>query len=208
MSYAEQYLKRRGYAPSFLSKEGAQIIKKGSGEVLGERYDLYHDSVMFPVRSMSGELAALHYASVEEGIKDYRTLPSKNGAHLPLIYGTKDDLDLVFTSQEVIMTEGIFDRQAVKLALPEWPVVARLTKGVTGAAKVWTTRYLKRLWVLFDMDGPGTKSSERAVRAGEYDGIEVLRLQIPYKDPGEMYEKRGAADLRKSLMKQLDSMGF
>ena len=142
----------------------------------GWRSDL---SVGFDCLSPVGTLMAVHCASV--GIHDYMTFYSEESRYYPFFYATMEDWSLMHSEREVIVTEGVFDRIAVKRAVPNYAVVARLTKGISRVMQDYFDIMEMKVWLALDMDkyGMDTRKKMEKVRSDAvYNSIE-----FPYKDP-------------------------
>jgi len=115
-----------------------------------------------------------------------------------MLYGSVDDWDLVWQTGSMLITEGPFDRIAVKQALPDRAVFARLSKGTSNQMLTLIRRYVNHLWLAFDTDEEGDKAADRSETLLSED-VNVYRLRFPYKDPSEMMEKRGLSALKQHL---------
>lgn len=156
-----------------------------------------------PVKSLSGRVAAWHTVGIS--VKDYRTFYDQDHRYLPVFYATDEDYDQLWRSKQVILTEGVFDRLALKLAFPDRAVFARLTKGVSPPMVSLLERLCSKVWIAFDNDLPGNKAADKASRRL---GVEVHRLQIPYKDPSQFLASKGLSSVRSHYQRQIDALDF
>lgn len=197
---AGNYLLSRGYSIDLIRKEEIQSIQKGQFMRGGVNGFVDVPSLLMPIRTMSGRIAAWHTAGI--GIKDYRTFYDPNHRYLAVFYASKEDMDLMWTTGETVVAEGIFDRVAIKRAFPERSVLARLTKGMSPQMKVMLERVCKRVWLAFDNDDPGNKAADKAEKRMNLD---TVRLLNPYKDPALFLQKRGLAVTVKHYNRQFSA---
>lgn len=201
---ALEYLQRRGYDRALLRKEGVFTLDPGTHylDLIDTPLKLNQGVIVFTCRSPGGQIAGIQTVAWEQ--KEYRYFPSSNKAYLPIMYGSEQDYDLVYRDRRVILTEGIFDRIAVKNCLPEWPVLARLSKGTSGLLSTYLRRYAELVVLAFDQDGAGKIGTEKAEKriAGE---VEIQKLDFPAKDPAELLEKKGLREASKILRARLEA---
>jgi len=95
----------------------------------------------------------------------------------------------------------VFDRIAVKRAVPEIAVIARLSKGVGGQLAKMLERFAKRVWLAFDNDTPGESATLKTI--GRLKGIDVLEIRYPAKDPGELLERKGVTKMGEIIRRQM-----
>lgn len=197
---ARAYLLSRGYTPFYIEEEGLESIPVGPFERPPIKGRVDKPSILFPIHSMSDKVTAWHTAAVGE--RDYRTFDDPEHHYLPVYYGSKSDHEIMWSTGQVVMTEGVFDRIAVKRAFPERAVLARLTKGLSPPIMRMLERVLTRAWFCFDNDGPGNKAADRAEK--RLKKLDVIQLKLPYKDPGKMYEKVGVEGIKRILGRQFN----
>lgn len=196
------YLKKRGYTQADLVAEGIQSVPVGEATVEGVRIFTERESVAFVCRSMSETVVGISVAAVT-GDKDYRAYVAPGRQHLAMTYGTEEDRELLFKTGQMVLVEGVYDRNAMKKILPEHAVFARLTKGTTGQMVEHLQVYCKQLYVAFDMDGPGQMTSERAEKKMPELGVETTVLKYPRKDPAKLLEDLGQREARRIVAKQI-----
>lgn len=193
----EEYLYSRGYNRDRIEQEDISSMSETQLE--------------FRAYSMSGTLIGRQVVqwSPEKQDKQYLWFQEPGRGYLPLMYGAPDDYWKLHTNpavllwKEVVICEGIFDRIALKLMLPEYPVFARLSRGVGRQMGHFLRRYAKRVLCLFDNDGPGTEGYEKTRKMLEPE-IEVIGIQYPAKDPSALWEKYGSERGRKLLIEQIE----
>lgn len=153
---------------------------------------------MFMCRSMSGRVAGLHTACRLQ--KEYRFHQNKDLPFLPIMYGAEADFELLYKSERMILTEGVFDRIALKRVVKDWPVFARLSKGVSVLLTGFIKRYAKVVVLSFDNDSKGQLGADKADK--KIRALDVRRLKFPFKDPAEMLEKLGEKRTKEVILNQ------
>lgn len=146
------------------------------------------DLIVWECRSPSGALIGHQTARTDR--HEYRWIQAEQAHHLPIIYGVEEDHDLLYQTGSVILVEGIFDRAAMKRAVPNHACYARLSKGIAKHLLTLLRRYATTVYLCFDQDGPGeaaTIDAENKLRGGP----ETHRIKIPAKDPAALLERIG-----------------
>lgn len=163
----------------------------------------FDDAIGWPCFSQAGKLFGLQIREVQE--KKYRWFQMPGCGHLPIIYATRDDYNILYESGKVILTEGIFDRIAIKRLFPMRAVMARLSKGVGNQLELFLRRYANQVITAFDTDEAGLKATDKTSKR-LIEGPEVCKLSFPYKDPASALEQLGPATLKKLLARQLTAL--
>lgn len=198
---ARHYLEMRGYDDAAIECEPITAVEPGLHRIDGVDVKVGAPSLAFTCASLSGTIAGIHLASYS-GAKDYQWRTNPAAPFLPVCYATKGDWLLAWTTREVILVEGVFDRIAVKRALPDRAVVARLSKSV--ASVQWVLRRCcTRVWLALDRDDQGMRGARVAERRLEGLGLEVGTLTFRAKDPAEHLETWGLRSLKGALETQL-----
>jgi 5S rRNA maturation endonuclease (ribonuclease M5) len=197
------YLLTRSYTPALIEQEDVRSIPEGASDVEGIAIRTDHPLIAWPCRSMGGQLAGIQTRRAD--VHEYRWNVGKNSSHLPILYGSEEDHDLFFRHGRVILTEGIFDRAAIKRCIPDYAVYARLSKGIAKHLLVFLKRYGKQVWTAFDHDAPGEKASDAADERLK-DSLEINRLKIPAKDPSKLIEDRGERRAKEIVERQIRSL--
>lgn len=200
---ARSYLKTRCYTDEMLKDEEVFSLSEGEHFIEGIRVSVEGPSIGWISRAMSGHLIGIQTRRLDMHL--YRWAQADKAQHLPIIYGSRQDFDILYTTGKMMMTEGIFDRGAMKRCFPEYAVFARLSKGVAKQLLVFVQRYSNVVWLAFDQDEPGQKATETAEQRLQ-GKVEVNTLNFPYKDPAKFMEKRGEAHMRTSLKKQIRAL--
>ena len=197
-----RYLFSRGYTRELVVEEEIYGINSDIEFILDRRIKGCAGCVAWLAVSMSGTPIGVQTRELKE--KKYRWHQFDNVEHLPMLYGSEEDWRLLFESGFMILTEGPFDRIAVKRALPTFPVFARLSKGTSNQMINLIKRYVRNLWLIFDMDEEGKAAAKKSEdRLG--DDVNVYRLSLPFKDPSECLRKRSLDYLTQALLKQINS---
>jgi len=176
------YMKERGYLPQNIQEESSLLVslEPGEHELHGVSFRLEVPSIAFHCKSMSGATVGINTAG--RGIKDYKFFQHADGRHLPIMYATEKDRNTLYETREMIVVEGVWDRIAIKRALPEWAVFARLSKGVGGQFETMIKRFAHLVWLCFDQDTAGFKGTEMAKK--KLTNVEIYEIRYAYKDPG------------------------
>jgi DNA primase len=141
---------------------------------------------------MGGALAGFSTANLEE--KDYNFRRNKSSPWLANFFANEEDLDGIYTTGSVVLCEGIFDRVALKTVL-NLPIIARLTRGVGRDLTVMLSRYVTKVYVLFDNDDAGRLGTEAArKRIGSF--ASVIPIPYPAKDPANFLDRVGPASFK------------
>ena len=187
------YLQGRGYTPAMLAAEPL------SGT---------DDRITIECRSMSGAL--IGHQTLEEYLgpdedKRYRWHQANGAGHLPPMYGTQEDHTTLFKTGRCVLTEGFFDRTAMKAMFPELAVYARLSKGLAFPMRRMLARYGHHVILAFDMDPPGRSATEKATKVlGAEPHMTVTTLEYPAKDPSKLLKDKGLDGAKRIIEPQME----
>jgi len=195
----------RGYTEDHLLRESVYGINGDRCFIENREIIDCRGCVAWLAVSMSGIPVGVQTREIEE--KKYRWHQFDKVEHLPMLYGSEDDWDLLWHSGSMFLTEGPFDRIAVKRALPDRAVFARLSKGTSNQMLSLIRRYVKHIWFAFDSDEEGDKAAIRSESLLGED-VNTYQLRFPYKDPSEMLSKRGLTALTATLESQIQMLSF
>jgi len=198
----KKLLMDRGYTVALCRQEHIRSVVVGENNIEGVKFYSPTEGVSWVAQSMSGALIGIQVRELNES--SYSWWQAEGASHLPMLYGSERDYELLYRNQEMMLVEGIFDRVALKRAFPDRAIFARMSKGIANNLKCFIKRYADRIWLAFDMDDPGRNAIEKA-RQLEPD-VEVLVLKYPAKDPSELYKKRGVSKMRGLLSRQIRIM--
>lgn len=192
------YAVSRGCEPGFQDKEPVFTVPPGD---VRNGVDLTHDAgrMAWECRSAAGSLAGYHTRT--PGTREFFWRQAPGAGYLPIVYAIPHDYQQLWDTGQVFLTEGIFDRVAVKACFPDMAVFARLSTGVSVQMVPLLKRYAKVVWLALDQDEEGQKA---AVATEErLKGLMVVNLRFSAKDPSKFLELRGRAALRKVLDTQI-----
>lgn len=196
------YLYDRGYIPALLQKEGVQIGENELIKLHGVEIEASTPRIIWTARSMSGQVIGVQTREIHE--HKYRWYQAPKAQHLPIIYATEEDHQRLYDTGEMILTEGAFDRIALHRCFPEIAVYARLSKGAANQLATFIRRYVKKLWLVFDNDDPGRKASQTTEKQLS-SHLDVRVLNMPAKDPSELFRRRGLHWTREHFRRQMES---
>jgi 5S rRNA maturation endonuclease (ribonuclease M5) len=179
------YLLSRTYDQSLLDKE--EICSQGE------------DTIEWTCRAPSGALIGHQTRSATK--HRYIWNQAVNAQHLPIMYGTKEDHELLYKTGRVILVEGVFDRAALKLIAPDCACYARLSKGVSKSLLGLLQRYASVVFLCFDQDQPGQEATIEAEK--RLRGIDTHVIKFPAKDPAEYAEKVGCRRAASTILPQI-----
>lgn len=192
------YLISRGYSYSLLKQEEIFELEDGRFTEEGIHAWVETPSAVFKARSLSGALTSIHVAGID--VKDYRTYSDPLHGYRAVFYASRSDLEILWQTKQVVMTEGVFDRIAIKRAFPQRAVFARLSKGIPPPLATMLRRLASRVWIAYDMDIPGESGAEKAKKV--LRDVEVIRLQFPAKDPGDLFKSGGVKKVERAFERQ------
>lgn len=199
----KQYLLSRAYTEEMLALEPFSSVKKGEYPWPDIVWKSDYDCIALLCRSMSGDPAGVHTLCRQEKRYGYHKINEKD--HLPILYATEDDYRELYISGRLAITEGIFDRVAIKRCFPNTAVFARLSKGTSNVLSHVLLRYATEILAMFDMDQPGRAAIlDMAKKLGS--NVAVREVRFPRKDPAEMYNKDGQSKLCRYVLDEISRM--
>jgi len=200
MSLTEEhraYLLSRGYTPELLLEDQPFSVN-GKVSRLGLTVEHQDGAVGWDVFSMAQSPMGILTRETKQ--KKYRWAQKKEVEHLPIMFGSKRDYELLWETKKAVISEGIFDRVALKRLWPTpTPIFARLTKGIGKQFLVFLSRYADEVITVFDNDDPGRTATERT--ENKLEGAKSLLL--PAHDPAKFLETYGEAKGRALIRKRL-----
>lgn len=201
---AVQFLLSRSYSDDLITSEPITCVTEMSPlKVEDVEVTTNVPLIAWVCRSMSGALIGVQTRHVDK--HEYRWFQAPKAHHLPIVYATEADHTILFESGKMVMTEGIFDRAAIKRVLPDYAVYARLSKGIAKQLLTYVERYGKTLFLAFDNDEPGERATELALKRLE-GKLDVHRLVYPAKDPSQLIESRGLLKTRTLIERQVRTL--
>lgn len=208
---AEEYLKKRevddalrnqfelGFAPDSFSATYDALLKLGFSrkeivaaglgiqkDLREERiYDRFRNRLMFPIHDHQGNIVGFGGRTL--GSDDAKYVNSSEGIlyhKSNVLYGLHHAKEAIRSTKQVVLVEGYFD------------VLACHRVGVTNAVAVSGTaltdqhvtllkRNAESAVLCLDQDRAGQEAAERAFAALSAQGMQVLSVTLPHKDPDE-----------------------
>jgi len=186
--------KAAGYDDALLEEAGLVIRRdpdRGRGDGV---YDRFRDRVVFPIADAQGRVIAFGARTLDGSEPKYLNSPEtplySKGRHLYALHLAKDEM---LRSGEGAIVEGYTD---VLMAHQQgWPaVVAGLGTALTREQAALLSRYVRRLWLVYDGDEAGRRAARRAVPEFLPESIETRVALLPAgKDPFDLLRDGGRA---------------
>ncbi|MCA1979088.1 MAG: DNA primase [Thiobacillus sp.] len=220
---AVEYLKRRGLTGQIAARFGIGYAPDGSplkqvfpdyaAEALaasglvveneGRRYDRFRDRIMFPIRSIKGQIIGFGGRVLDTGEPKYLNSPETPLFHKGSeIYGLYEARAAIKAAGRVIVVEGYMDVVALAQHGVEF-AVATLGTATTPVHARTLLRHSDRLIYAFDGDNAGRKAAWRALEntlEALQDGKEVRFLFLPEgEDPDSFIRAHGQAEFIRLL---------
>ncbi len=193
-SWLYQFLQKHHYSDALLSDSGLFSRKN-------ERYPLFVDRLMFPIRNWQGQTLGF-------GGRDLSNTSKAKYINTPetVIYSKKYNLFAIHEALstlkgggDVILCEGNFDVLALHQAGFTGAVAPLGTSFTVEQAKL-IRRYTERMKILFDSDGAGESAAKKAVVVAQREGIAASVLTLSSsKDPADLLQSEGEEALRRAL---------
>ncbi len=193
-SWLYQFLQKHHYSDTLLSDSGLFSRKN-------ERYPLFVDRLMFPIRNWQGQTLAF-------GGRDLSNTSKAKYINTPetVIYSKKHNLFAIHEALatlkgggDVILCEGNFDVVALHQAGFTGAVAPLGTSFTVEQAKL-LRRYTDRMKILFDSDSAGQSATKKAVVVAQGEGIATTVLSLgSSKDPADLLQSEGEEALRRAL---------
>jgi DNA primase len=162
------------------------------------------DVFVFPLTTACGEVQGLQFRHVireRTGYMDYFL-----GSCEPCLFGLHQAVKAMWETQSVYLVEGVFDLFPIQRAVPF--VVSTITSYTTQETVRLLKRFVKRVWLGYDMDEPGRKGcssfqfrygKDFDVRIVSYPRVEGKTI----KDPGDLWEARGDSYMVPFIQKEV-----
>lgn len=199
---AKEYLESRGYNTALLAQD-LPFTLKGEGRTPWDYKLEMERAVCWMVHSMSGELMGI--LARELGESKYRWAQKPGTEHLPIMYGSRRDYELLWQTGRMVITEGQFDRIAMKRLLPEETAVfARLTKGVGKLLVIFIQRYASEVITIFDNDEAGRDGTARTEEKLPF----AQSMLLPTKDPSKLLELYGFPRAKDLVRRRWSMLGL
>lgn len=188
------------YDDPLLAESGLVIVQgldEGKSEAEQKRYDRFRDRIMFPIRSVQGEVIGFGGRVLDKGEPKYLNSPETpvfvKGREL---YGLFEARSAIRASGYVLVVEGYMDVVALaQLGLPH--AVATLGTACTAEHVHKLLRHTEQVVFSFDGDTAGRRAAARALEAAlphATDTRSIKFLFLPAEhDPDTYVREFGAA---------------
>lgn len=162
------------------------------------------DVFVFPMTTPSGVIGGFQFRYVDREKKGYTDFFVVHDE--PCFFGLAQAMPHIWETGGVWLVEGVFDLLPLQRHIGA--IFPTMTAKVTAPVGRFLRRFVRRVWVGYDMDGRGRKAASEVVR--EYGRqIEVVVVSYPklhklgsqdyIKDPGDLWEIWGDAKLGEFL---------
>lgn len=212
---ARQYLARRGVTPAEIQTYtlgffAADFEVQSCTPEFWAWYTRYgYERLVFPMTDPFGAVVGLQVRHLgDKGYEDFTLKPRER--YLPC-FGLHVALPTMFTSQRVVLVEGVFDYFALVKVAPD--TLCTLTANVSRLQKQLIARYCALAIPLFDMDAVGRRGCYRlaglpvpeefrqpqdiSLRTPPTPPFEVLIPAYSEHDPAILLEKGKLDELRR-----------
>lgn len=162
------------------------------------------DVLVLPLTNALGRVLGVQLRHVDQARKGYMTyIADPRG---PVLFGLGQAIDSIWRTEKVFLVEGGFDLFPVQRVLPY--TVATLTARMTNLFARFLKRFVKRVYVGYDLDSTGRDASARIVKTRGSD-FEVRVVKYPHvcmsdgkvaKDPGDIWEAWGDTRFHEFLL--------
>ncbi len=189
-----RYLKEKGATDARLKDSGLFTVDAKTGQLK----DKFWNRVMYPIMDVNKRVIGFGGRVMGDGQPKYMNSPDTKlfdkSRNLFGLYAAKSSRKKSF-----ILCEGYMDVITMHQA-GFTQAVASLGTALTSAQAGLLHRYTTEALLLYDSDAAGKKAAVRALGILRNAGItgRVVNL-LPYKDPDELINKAGAAELEKRL---------
>lgn len=183
--------------------EGAEDFLKWSHQ--GARLE---DMFVLPLTTMTGVIKGFQFRHVDRERKGYTDYFISQDE--PAMFGLAQALPSMWDTENVFLVEGAFDLFPIQRHVP-W-VFATMTAKVTVPVARVLRRFVRRVWLGYDMDARGRKASKEFVQeyrndfethVVSYPKVYRLGSSEPIKDPGDLWEVWGDDQIRTFLQSVL-----
>lgn len=191
--YVQELLKQ-GYNEEVIIKAG--LARRRDGRI----YDFFIERVMYPVQTISGEVAGFtgRLYNYEKGVSKYSKYMNTEETPIfhksDLFYGIYHGFQQMRKLGEATLVEGTTDVISVDKLLPV-PLAALGTAFTASHAKI-LSRYVKKIFILGDGDEAGRKLIYRAGKLCLMEGLIVSIAILPDKEDPDSFLKNVALVLQ------------
>jgi len=180
-----------------LLTEAGLVIVQGDDGPEQKRYDRFRDRIMFPIRSVQGEVIGFGGRVLDQGEPKYLNSPETpvfvKGREL---YGLHEARHALRERGYALVVEGYMDVVALaQLGFPN--AVATLGTACTAEHVHKLLRFTDRIVFSFDGDAAGRRAAGRALEAALPHATDTRSIKFlflpPEHDPDSFVRERGAA---------------
>lgn len=154
------------------------------------------DVFLLPLTNALGQVKGLQFRHIDRDRSGYSDfIPFEDE---PVLFGLAQAMPHVWETGSIWLVEGAFDLFPIQRVYPE--VTATLTARVTSQFARFLRRFVKEIWLAYDMDATGRAAGARTVKAHGQD-FEIHDVLLPrpmrldgqgkVKDPSELWETWG-----------------
>ena len=187
-----------------LAQTGMMVQGESDGSMRVKRFDRFRDRIMFPIRSLKGQIIGFGGRVIDKGDPKYLNSPEtvlfKKGQTL---YGLFEARKFIREKGFVLVCEGYMD--VVALAQMGFPnAVATLGTACTDHHIQLLLRHTDRIVFSFDGDSAGRKAAKRAFEAciPHADDKEIRFLFLPKEhDPDSFIREFGQDKFNEEIQK-------
>lgn len=123
----------------------------------------------------------------------------KNSA---FFFGLPYNLESIWETKTVYLTEGIFDLISLMKAVPN--VVTPMTANINELQLSWLKRYVDQVILIFDMDTKGRQATDKIKAELEPEGISVHSITLKGSDVNDYMMEHGVSELKMTIKDKLD----
>ncbi len=200
----KNFMKKENLSAAFMARLG--FIREGRSGF----YEVFKGRLIFPIFSESGSIIGFGGRVLDSSHSPkYINSPDsswyKKGRHL---YGFYQAKSYIREKKEVILTEGYMDVIAMH-AFGFNNTVASLGTSFTEEHARFLSKYVQKVFILFDMDEAGKRATDRAIPLiFKWGMIPYIVLVKSGKDPAELYESGKKDEILKAIGDAKDFVEF
>ena len=177
-------------------------------------YDRFRDRLMFPIRSLGGEVVAFGGRILPSSTDDPEAAKYINSPDTPVydkgrtLFGLYEARRAMRSAGHAVLVEGNLDVVRLSQAGIE-NVVAPMGTALTPEQCRLARRFVPRLILVLDGDRAGRAAAEKAVPAALAEGLAVGVVSLPVgEDPDSFVGRHGADALRAEIDNAVEGWDF
>lgn len=174
---------RRGHSRSDIIQSGLAVQKNLNEE---RCYDRFHNRLMFPIHD--NQARVIGFGGRTLGNDDAKYMNSSDGPLFhksQVLFNHHRAKESMRQSDSVIVVEGYFDVLAVRRVGAQ-NVVATCGTALTAEHAKILKRAVSKVILCLDSDRAGKDAAERAFLALAAEGLQVMAVVLPKKDPADL----------------------